>query len=195
MMDRYIKNLGHIGNVDHDEAKDLLLTEDEYEEVKALLRKFRVLKFSTEALQDESVTISEARSLFDAAIRWIPHASRRLGAEDGVVENLNFENYIVKIQSHAEGDLRPAKLRGVNCLTRDGTVAHSAPESSTTTSLAEKVLKRMRYSNSERVSNYMDLRFIQETSNILERLFPKEVFALTDRRRRLFTSNVECQLY
>lgn len=124
-----------------------------------------------------------------------PNTSLRLGTEAEIIESKNFENAIVKIQSDGDADLSSAEIRNVKYLTRDGTVPLSATASSTTTSFAEKFLKRMRSSNSERKSNFMDLRFILAPSIICERLFSKAGFSLTDRRHRLFPSNLECQLY
>lgn len=72
------------------ELSQLLLTEVEDEAVDAQLKKFRDFDFVIKALQDESVTLAEARALYEEVIQRFTSSAERLRTKAAIVENKAF---------------------------------------------------------------------------------------------------------
>ena len=161
-----------------------------------LLTKLKQLDTVTKALQDECVTLAEARGLFDEVMAYFPCTKARLGTAANIIENKTFEMAIVKIQSKKEKNLTAAESRTVRDLLKIDRAHVSYSSSAALPTLdAEKVLKRIRTDEEEFCGDFMGLRFILATSNVCERLFSKAGFAFTARRHRMLPANLECQMY
>lgn len=90
MVRRYVEILEYIRQVNHQDVKQLLLTEDENKEVSELLRRLSAMDSVTIELQSDSTTLLDARNLFVGLIQKYPRFSTRLSACFKIVENESF---------------------------------------------------------------------------------------------------------
>ncbi|ETV75777.1 hypothetical protein H257_10148 [Aphanomyces astaci] len=168
-----------------------MLTAREDRQADELLNSLTDLDSVTLLLQRENLYLDEVRSVFDVVLDEHPAMANRIAPNARTVQDLDFENCIVKILEGREFDLTPQeRASAVSLLKRSATrEATTAPAST----LAERAAIRM--ANAPAASDYMDLRFLRPTSNICERFFSVVKHALSDNRSRILPKNIEAQMF
>ena len=180
--------------IEDDEIEKLILTASEYRRIEKLNEKFKDLNSVTLALQKENTTVADARCLFETVLEEFPEMRKRLGNDAKIIANPNFENAICKLMNQEYDNLSVIEKSTVKDLIQsnsDDCVPVDIDDNSL--SLGERALKKRKISCEKSV--YMDLRFIQPTSNMCERLFSVAGFALNDRRKCILPMNFERQIF
>lgn len=138
--------------------------------------------------------MADGRALFDAVIASYRSTKFRLRPIIDIVENVQFEKAILKVQQRREGHLRASDKKAL----------HHVLEISNSKSIdvpcmevffAQQALKRLRATERDHGSIYLDLRFILATENICEGLLSTTGYRMDDRRQLILPANFECQLY
>lgn len=106
MSNRFIEIHPFIKQIDDDEIRDLLPTDDKQVEVKRVCKRLNDLNSVTNPLNRDSITLFKDRILFEAVLK--KNLTRKLFFSDdsSIVENTKFESAISKIQNGVEIQLR-----------------------------------------------------------------------------------------
>lgn len=193
MVTRYLEIRGHIRGLNLNDVDSLCLLGNEEREVEQLAKKLDDLNAVSMVLQQEDVTMSRVRSLFDVVVSDYCVAKEHLSPTAEVVECPAFESAVVKMQREKELSMTPDEARSVECLRVVEAVAEvEARESGA--SLVERATKKLRVETVGSRTGYMDTSFLVPTSNMCERLFSKAGYALADRRHSMLPGNFEAQL-
>lgn len=192
MLNRYMKMKDHLEASDIDEIQELILERKENQEIETLMHLMKSLDSITICLQRDNAKLSEVRVLFDTVINLVPELNDRLKSDADIVECINFETAVSKIQSNRSEDLTEEEKDSVKCLKR---VNDSICDIETfPKDLASQALASMR--EAQNLSNdYVDLRFILPSSNICERLFSLAKLLLRDNRSSLSPDVMECLIF
>jgi|TARA_B100002003_G_C14069055_1_gene514337 hypothetical protein len=197
------KDIEEMGEDDNDLAV-LLLTASECNLLQATMEKLKVLQEITITLQNDDLTMDDARALLDLAIETFPSANCRIGKEAKIIKFPDFENGVVKILEKKESKLTVAEDAAVYMLLKPVTEADKDGNDDTdeteVISTAQAVLnkcKRMRSEEKvdETTGAYINPKFICPTSNIVERLFSRCKLTLTSLRTRLSPEHLESIIY
>jgi len=176
-----------------DDGMDLLhLNPREDKAVDALLGEMTEWDSITVALQRDSMTVAQARDLFDFVCFEYPAMVGRLGADADIVAMPGFETALVKVQRGLASTLTDEEILAVAHLRSHELQEEQANEEDDGLSLAERALKRQR---TDQERTYVDTRFLVPTSNMCERLFSDAKMTHGDRRGRLLPVNFEAQLF
>ena len=159
----------------------------------SLLEELKDLESVSKTLQDDSTTMSDVRSLFDAVLESYPICEERLSPSAPIVLDKVFESALVQIQRGRSAELSPSQVRSVKHLQITANPPGNIDDKSI--SFAERVLKKQKLQSHASTSEYMDMRFLIPTSNICERLFSKAGFTLNDRRMAILPVNAEAQMF
>ncbi|KAF4136083.1 hypothetical protein GN958_ATG14727 [Phytophthora infestans] len=151
----------------------LMLSAAEAMEVSELLKDLQKLDSVTVELQSETLTMLDARELFEHTIESFPSMNKYLCANASIVNNAVFERAVVKLQSVRKltAAEKAASVRLLSPITND-LATNDNKESSDdedNISFAQQALKRRRLTGPKEM--YIDTNFIPPTSNICERLF------------------------
>lgn len=133
------------------------------------------------------------RAYFNTRLEDCPAFSDRLDADEHTVFSHLFEFGLLQVQELHEESLtlgERQELQGL-LLRRDGTIEVA----SLGASIIESAGKCLRKSGGVQELLYVDTRFLLPKSNKYEQFFSISEFALTNRRKRLFPSNFESQLF
>ena len=156
----------------------------------------------TKFLQSEDRQLAEVRKAFDEAIKLFPCLEQHCSSSSEIVCDPHFESAVCKIQENQiYGEplkLTSAESKQVKHLKKHGN--GQAPADADLVELEAPdgmaaVLRRVKRSKVQAVSDYIDLAFVRPTSNICERLFSDSKMALPDNRKRLLPSSLEMQLF
>ena len=180
----------------------MLLTHQNNKDIEELLVKLSEFESVTKALQEDTLSVSDTRALFDGVIDSFPETKDRLSKSANIVHDKVFEDAVTKIQDGKLSELTLEERLSVSNLqieeTQDSNEVSECNEEERN-SLAERVLKKRRMEASEidrnKKSKYMDLKFIIPTSNICERLFSAAGYGLNDRRQAILPANFEYQMF
>ena len=147
------------------------------------------------ALQRENVDISQIRLLFDGTLKRFPEldeAKKYITKDATIVKSPAFERGVQKIQDEDEKNLTLEEKLAVKNLRRS---VNADTESDETDSgdFASEILKKKRKVAAK--SSYIDTRFIQPTSNMVERFFSSAGFAASELRQNISPVHLEEQLY
>lgn len=197
MMKRYIALRPAIAQLDLPEIDDLLPPSHHHNEVVHLCQKLEELESITKKLQNPSVTLWDARILFDGMCEKfgeIDSLPDRLGPRSAIVENSAFEAALVKIQSGREHHLTGTEKRSVQHLLKEP-VSSSKVTTVQPRSTADEWLERGKQRRGQGESKYIDTRFVVATSNMCERLFSIGGAAMGTRRKGMLPSSFEEQLF
>lgn len=192
MLKRYIELIPAIREMDIAEINDLLPSNAKHSSITQLLETLSVMDSVCKQLQSESTTIADVRALFDAIITKFPETEERLSCNANIIYNSEFENALVKLQEHRTYDLTNAERSAVHELLNTHSTANHESEN---ISFAERAVKRRRQETTGQGIGYMNTCFITPTSNMVERLFSKAGWTLSDRRTRLTPEHFEQQLF
>ncbi|GMF43142.1 unnamed protein product [Phytophthora fragariaefolia] len=111
MVQRYDKICGALLALDHATVAKhgiagFLLTPEETEAARTLLKSLHELNEVSKALQDSTLTLVGARRAFDAEVRKYPSMKTRLASDASVVNNPALESGVVKIISGGRQNAR-----------------------------------------------------------------------------------------
>ena len=149
------------------------------------------------------MTLQFVRALFDTLIEQYPtgQLERYLGQNAEIVNNVDFESGVVKIQGMGYSFMALKEKQACVTLLRPANAETGSPASDSHdagTSIVERALKRQRRDGSASThgnSPYIDTRFILPTSNLSERLFSTAGYAFSDYRKGLLPQNLEEQIF
>lgn len=192
MLVRYKEIRPVLKDVEVDDLDSLLPTARENKRIDELCVKFEELNSVTKALQNESLTCADARSIFDEVIEQYPSTEGRLSSSADIVATEDFENAVVKIMNDEGNTLTASEKVAAVPLLKD--VLEVPETNDANESLAQRALKR-RKQVVRTADKYLDLHFLCPTSNICERFFSKAGHALTDRRQSINPSSFEQQMF
>lgn len=102
---RFLELVPFIEKLHNEETVDFLPSYDEQAEVKFLCIPLAEMNSVMNELQRASLTLSEARVIFDAVVRKHGSTSKRLGGNVTIVENTIFKSSICKIHNGDEEQL------------------------------------------------------------------------------------------
>ena len=153
------------------------------------------LESVTKSLQEDSISLSDVKHLFEDVVGDYPSTANRLGPEADILHDSNFESAVAKIQDNLVSALNSDEKSAVEQLRCPESTALADSESDSGLPLAERSSKRRRLSKSLGDVQYIDLSLIFPTSNICERLFSVAGFALTDRRQSISPVRFQQQIF
>ena len=200
MLLRYTQLKEFLPSLHLDEVDDLLLTTRKDREIDQLLEMLTDLDSVTKALQEERLSVCDARALFDGVIGSFRQTAGRLSQHAEIIHDKVFESAIAKIQDGKAEDLNSEEQSAVSHLRVERHGKSTSEDNEAVPerfeSLAERALKRRRVGSSVGgQSDYIDLSFIVPTSNICERLFSVVGYGLNSRWQSVLPSNFESQLF
>lgn len=193
MILRYTQIKEFLPRLEINEIDDFILSAKENRDIDSLLEELKDLESVSKTLQDDSTTMSDVRSLFDAVLESYPICEERLSPSAPIVLDKVFESALVQIQRGRSAELSPSQVRSVKHLQITANPPGNIDDKSI--SFAERVLKKQKLQSHASTSEYMDMRFLIPTSNICERLFSKAGFTLNDRRMAILPVNAEAQMF
>ena len=176
------------------EIEELVLSDSANHAVDSLCITLHDLDSVTKELQEDSLTLAQARAMFVSTVKEFPETEDRLKDTAVTIENPRFENAIVSIQNGRCGDLTLSDQRLVDKLKAERAVRSEPPAKSNLT-FSQCALRRHNAGHNGNSGQYVDLKFIRPTSNLCERLFSKAGFALNSRRRAVLPANFESQIF
>jgi len=161
----------------------LMLTSDEELTVLGIYSDLKKFHQVTLKLQEDQITLSDVRSIFDFTILNYPGLKKYLDSASAIVHNVALESGLVKLQRKELQDLTETEKKN---LTRfevlDGSFV--VKENVKEDDFVGQALKRARYGEKEK-NGYMDVSFVPPTSNICERFFSKSKLDLINGIRKL----------
>ncbi|RQM31323.1 hypothetical protein B5M09_013747 [Aphanomyces astaci] len=166
-------------------------TDDQDDEIDALLLELDELESVTLALQEEATSMLDVRNLFDECMLLHSSASKRLASNSAVVGHADFEVAITKILDQSVASMSDGQVASVDRLKMPPKVLDASQDKPLT--LAQRAKKRLKASAD--AYSYVDCRFIRPTSNMCERFFSWAKYALNDRRRATTPHNFEQQMF
>ena len=196
MVSRYIELKEIIASFSDDRSLiDYIPSARENNELLSLKENLISLNSVTTALQRENVDISQIRLLFDGTLKRFPEldeAKKYITKDATIVKSPAFERGVKKIQDEDEKNLTLEEKLAVKNLRRS---VNADTESDETDSgdFASEILKKKRKVAAK--SSYIDTRFIQPTSNMVERFFSSSGFAASELRQNISPVHLEEQLY
>lgn len=194
MLKRCIELRDFLCKLDDDDLEKLIPTVSQYRKIEKLSEKFSDLDSVTTVLQKESISLADARSLFETVLEEYPNMADRLSSTAKIIHDPTFESAICKILNKEFDRMSESERNSVRHLLLEENVSHNEEhEDFSTLSLGERGLKKRKLLGNS--SKYMDVRFIRPTSNISERLFSTAGYALSDRRKDILPMNFERQIF
>lgn len=160
----------------------------------ALIDKLKLLEMMSKGLQRQDTSLHEARLTFDHILsnENFQCMEQHLGT-DFVRKPLSkaFESAIIKITQKKEFQLTDAEKQSVENLLRTNATENQQESDLTPEFNFELIKKRARMESHEHPSNYIDISFVEPTSNIAERLFSRTRKVRTYDRMRMKPSVLE----
>lgn len=193
MFKRYMQIREFLPELGSEDLDDLALSVPETRKIEQLMDRLKTVDSVTKELQAESTTLSDVRVLFDAIIDKFPSTRGRLSSNAGIVNNVDFESAVVKVQNGNQVALSRDERISIESLLIPSECDETVVEDGH--SFAKQSLKKARLRLSGQKSSYLSLDFILPTSNICERLFSKAGYAIGDRRKALIPQNFESQIF
>ena len=190
------------------EVVDKLLTPEEYGNLREYLPKLEELNDVTKALQRESLTLVEARTIFDVVLEKFgsPRSNCPFRKYLGHYKTSVFETAVIKV-----GKNEPLNVAETISLRRfqiyadedsEPTISATEEEDSHELSVmdqVERTLKRQRTDTTTAISNrsieYGPMYHISPTSNICERLFSQAKIVYSERRKSMKLETLEMLLF
>lgn len=174
---------------------DLTPNNTQCRKIEAVLTKLSDLESVTKVLQDDSISISDVKHLFEEVVTSFESTNDKLRPDADIILNPEFESAIAKIQDNKESTLSSLENISVENLKAEAETNRQINQSEENLSIVERSRKRRRLSLNCNGVKYIDLSFIVPTSNICERLFSIAGFALTDRRQSISPARFEGQIF
>lgn len=194
MISRYFELKEFLIRMDDPAISDLLPLPAEERDLKSVFSTLEKFESITVALQQPSLDLRDARVLMDDVIEHHQAMAHYLAPDALIVHSVSFESGIVKILSGQEVQLNQDEL--VICQQFEKVVPIVPVfENKKKLTYAETILQQNKIQRVDVVSRYEDLRYINPTTNLVERLFSVCKLTLTDYRQSLLPINFEHLLY
>lgn len=200
MLNRFFKLKDSITALNNSELDRFLPAGSVLNELKVLLEAGEVLESVTKALQSNSINLAEVRILFDSMCDKFEEMKPRLSKVASIIDNVAFEDAIVKIILGEENDLSFSEEHSVELFLKetviiDGEDSEDEVREGDKVDFALNLLKRNKKRKISAESKYIDLTWIPPTSNIVERLFSAARLVLTDYRKSMDDYSFECLMF
>lgn len=195
MLKRYIDLRPFLAEMEMPSIDELVPSATAHRDIEELSSTLEDLRSISLQTQKEGTTLADVRVFFDTTIDEHPSLRGRLGAHADIVSSKEFESAVVLLQRQQSSALSIDQKCAVKSLTCSPLVSQATMRIDTNSCLAQRALKRRRTESVDCRGDYIDTRFILPTSNMVESLFSKAGYALTDRRRGIQPSNFEAQVY
>jgi len=146
---------------------------------------------ATKLLQDSNRTLLEVRAIFDGLLETYPSMHHYISGESNFVHSPAFENGIVKVQSEQQDDILEDEKELLEPFLASNIPNLVSPTKPT--SLSAQALSRIK--RRKVTTEYVSLKHIPPTSNIVERLFSAARMVLTDYRKSMDPYTFECLMF
>ncbi|RLN93348.1 hypothetical protein DYB28_001936 [Aphanomyces astaci] len=163
MLKRYVAIHTYIRLLGDRNILHLTPTDDQDDEIDALLLVLDELESVTLALQEVATSMLDVRNLFDECMLLHPSASKRLASNSAVVGHADFEVAITKILDQSVSSMSDGQVASVDRLKLHPKALDASQDKPLT--LAQRAKKRLKVSAD--ADSYVDCRFIRPTSNIV----------------------------
>ncbi|RHY44050.1 hypothetical protein DYB34_012661 [Aphanomyces astaci] len=163
MLKRYVAIRTYIRLLGDRNILHLTPTDDQDDEIDALLLVLDELESVTLALQEVATSMLDVRNLFDECMLLHPSASKRLASNSAVVGHADFEVAITKILDQSVSSMSDGQVASVDRLKLPPKALDASQDKPLT--LAQRAKKRLKVSAD--ADSYVDCRFIRPTSNIV----------------------------
>lgn len=192
MLRRYAELRPVLQTINISEVTELFPSNSEHVQLLDLISALGDLESVSKKLQENQTNMADVRALFDAVIDKFPDFKSRLGPNAPIVYDKHFESAVIKLQEKRTFDLSEDERKSVRHLL----ISKDDLQNRTKTiSFADQIVKKRRMEISGEGVGYMQTLFLLPTSNIVERLFSKAGWALSDRRSRLSPEHFEQQIF
>ena len=192
MITRFRQISDFILKIDLTEIICMMPTHAEMKQLDKLYSLLRDLDSVTNHFQSETASLAEIRAILNGVLEQYPETLHRLNDRADIILHSDFESARAKIQDDKEDQLTDEEKLCVTALLKDKTA--SPIDDISLLPLAQRVLKKRKMMK-EKKSEYIDLRFLQGTSNIYEIFFSKAGYAASNRRKSILPVNLESQLF
>ena len=168
-----------------------LLTVDENSQVQGLLINLEQIESVTKVLQEEDqpVTLSDIRDLFDALIEEFPAMTTHLAKNAVIVANRCFEDAVVKCIENKFQELTEDEKNALKAFEKQVIEGNN----STGSNFAKGLLQAKRLKTGG--SGYVSLQWVPGTSNVCERLFSRAKLNIGYLRHNMSPMHVEAELF
>jgi hypothetical protein len=179
----------------------------QYQTLMVLLHHMRNFHSITMELQIANMDIRESRELFDQLIDEYPEMDFYLKADAKIIHNPIFDRAVIKVVSNMEDNLSDYERKSIELFkipkdhnsntAEDNSIDKSDKAHTYETTRDRYRAKRQKREQEEqrfKESEYVDLRFLLSTSNVVERLFSLAKLTLTDHRMRMAALTFESLL-
>lgn len=174
-----------------------MLSPSENSEVDQFLVNLIKFESITRELQRENLTVLEARCLFNRVMQDYPEMSYYLSQNASIIHDKDFDNALVAIMDATEHNLSVKQVQLVKQFEKPISDISENDDSgnNTTESYAKDILNSAKKAKVDGTHNYIDMSFINPTSNIVERLFSQSKLYFNDKRKRMKTTRLEDTLF
>lgn len=152
-------------DVEHSEAREILLTIEEYHDIYILLTRLTDLDVVTVGLQSAVNSSQDARLLFNEVLGKHHNLKYRRADCCTIVENLTFKEAIRMVQRAEESTLKRVEVRFLRNLLNTES-SEQAPPKIDGLSFAQRGLKRSREGTEKEDLDHLSLPFILPTSSV-----------------------------
>ncbi|RLN11165.1 hypothetical protein BBJ28_00007144 [Nothophytophthora sp. Chile5] len=153
-----------------------------------------ILQSVSMALQQEGTTVADVRDIFDDVVAELPETAHHLGPAATIIKHAAFENAVTKIQRGRGGQLTAAELGAAQNLVEDNEGEEGGVETDSSISFAERALKRRRLAE-QKERRFIDISFLEPTSNLAERLFSTAKRLFNDKIKSMLPQTLEQLLF
>jgi hypothetical protein len=198
MIERFFNLKESILKINNPGLHDAMPIPSEERKLHALLKQMENLNSVTLELQRSSLTINEGRMLFDSVIRAYPVTSYYLGIRASIVHSPDFECGIIKIMSGEETSMTEDERTTCRILEEPLEIIsdeEKTEEKKTLTFAQQALLGKRKADSMSQPTTYQYPKFINPTSNIVERLFSLASLVLTDLRGQLSPYHFEAVVF
>lgn len=202
MIEKYLKMREVIEKMEDpdNQIEFALPTREQQLQIKLLASELNTIRLVTTLMQDANVDLSKCRFFFDELRESFAALDDDLRPNSSHVMNPNFESAIVKIIRGEFGSLSQAESYEARIFKKPRTVLIEDAAAGTASmqpppTLEERIhniaAKQPRLNQSGADGEYIDLTWIPSTSYIVERLFSKAKYILTDHRASMHPKTLE----
>ena len=190
MVRRYCEILPFVTKIN--DLRDIVLTRNQNTKIDELLVTLEQFETVTKKLQSSNLDLADARTMFNGLHLRYPHLPH-LSSNAEITRYPDFDNGVEKVLTLREVELSCSEIEALRVFEKKVIVVQPSTVTAATkvATLADELLTPKRQCLEKNTSNYIDLKFVLPTSNIVERLFSMAKFILTDSRKHMHPSNFE----
>lgn len=190
MLERFFRIKEYVDVTDSDLAVNMP-TPLETLELQDIMKHLTEFESATKILQDEKITLSDARSIFDKLLEHYPEMHHHISNDSVFVHSPHFENGLVKVIDEDFDKLTWEEKEYLEPFLITGQIQIQSPIKSISYAMEALKSKKRKVTSNE----YPSLGHIPPTSNIVERLFSSARLVLTDYRKSMSPYTFECVMF